>query len=163
MLLNFVLSSPAAAYRELVSCSNCTDYQSRRLRIRFGATKKMNAAVSFVLFCFLNANGSGQLSANGPRGSQPVRQKILKGDPKMTFPIFNLARRGSFYSGLEALPRRSSLFSIEHWGDSSPLPPTRAILTDLKIHFFFIVYILSLAREEKVKDEDFCVKISNQS
>lgn len=28
-------------YRELVSCSNCTDYQSRRLEIRFGQ-KKVN-------------------------------------------------------------------------------------------------------------------------
>ena len=28
---------PAAqAYRELVSCSNCTDYQARRLEIRYG-------------------------------------------------------------------------------------------------------------------------------
>lgn len=24
-----------------MSCSNCTDYQARRLRIRFGQTKKM--------------------------------------------------------------------------------------------------------------------------
>eukprot|EP00124_Ichthyophonus_hoferi_P003788 Ihof_evm2s354 gene=Ihof_evmTU2s354 len=31
------------AFRELVSCSNCTDYQSRRLRIRYGATKDKNA------------------------------------------------------------------------------------------------------------------------
>lgn len=31
----------SAAYRELVSCSNCTDYQSRRLEARCGA-KKMN-------------------------------------------------------------------------------------------------------------------------
>uniref|UniRef100_A0A4W4HTE2 Serine--tRNA ligase, cytoplasmic n=1 Tax=Electrophorus electricus TaxID=8005 RepID=A0A4W4HTE2_ELEEL len=29
------------AFRELVSCSNCTDYQARRLRIRYGQTKKM--------------------------------------------------------------------------------------------------------------------------
>ncbi|XP_066977375.1 probable serine--tRNA ligase, cytoplasmic isoform X2 [Macrobrachium rosenbergii] len=36
------------AYRELVSCSNCLDYQSRRLKVRFGATKKMNAAVEYV-------------------------------------------------------------------------------------------------------------------
>lgn len=36
------------AYRELVSCSNCLDYQSRRLRIRYGETKKMNAAVEYV-------------------------------------------------------------------------------------------------------------------
>jgi len=33
----------SAAFRELVSCSNCTDYQSRNLEVRFGATKKMNA------------------------------------------------------------------------------------------------------------------------
>merc|ERR1712142_492816 len=35
-------------YRELVSCSNCTDYQSRRLKIRFGQTKKMNEATEYV-------------------------------------------------------------------------------------------------------------------
>jgi len=38
----------SAAYRELVSCSNCTDYQSRRLRVRHGATKQMNAQVEYV-------------------------------------------------------------------------------------------------------------------
>lgn len=31
----------SSAFRELVSCSNCTDYQARRLRIRYGQTKKM--------------------------------------------------------------------------------------------------------------------------
>lgn len=36
----------SGAFRELVSCSNCTDYQARSLRIRFGQTKKMNEAVS---------------------------------------------------------------------------------------------------------------------
>ena len=35
----------SGAHRELVSCSNCTDYQSRRLQIRYGQTKKMNAQV----------------------------------------------------------------------------------------------------------------------
>lgn len=34
----------SGAYRELVSCSNCTDYQSRRLEARCG-TKKMNETV----------------------------------------------------------------------------------------------------------------------
>lgn len=29
----------SSAYRELVSCSNCTDYQSRKLEIRFGQKK----------------------------------------------------------------------------------------------------------------------------
>ena len=35
-------------FRELVSCSNCLDYQSRRLLIRYGQTKKQNAATEFV-------------------------------------------------------------------------------------------------------------------
>uniref|UniRef100_A0A673M5V5 serine--tRNA ligase n=1 Tax=Sinocyclocheilus rhinocerous TaxID=307959 RepID=A0A673M5V5_9TELE len=35
------------AFRELVSCSNCTDYQARRLRIRYGQTKKMMDKVQF--------------------------------------------------------------------------------------------------------------------
>jgi len=35
------------AFRELVSCSNCLDYQARRLRIRYGQTKKMNAATEY--------------------------------------------------------------------------------------------------------------------
>ncbi|XP_030076289.1 serine--tRNA ligase, cytoplasmic [Microcaecilia unicolor] len=38
----------SAAFRELVSCSNCTDYQARRLRIRYGQTKKMMDKVEFV-------------------------------------------------------------------------------------------------------------------
>lgn len=36
------------AYRELVSVSNCTDYQSRRLQIRHGQTKKMSGQVEYV-------------------------------------------------------------------------------------------------------------------
>ncbi|XP_067952165.1 serine--tRNA ligase, cytoplasmic-like [Watersipora subatra] len=35
------------AFRELVSCSNCTDYQARNLQVRFGQTKKMNEAASY--------------------------------------------------------------------------------------------------------------------
>lgn len=38
----------SGAFRELVSCSNCTDYQSRRLRIRYGQTKKMNEEAKYV-------------------------------------------------------------------------------------------------------------------
>ncbi|KAH8871674.1 Serine--tRNA ligase, cytoplasmic [Schistosoma japonicum] len=38
----------SGAFRELVSCSNCLDYQSRRLAIRFGQTKKMNKSVEYV-------------------------------------------------------------------------------------------------------------------
>lgn len=36
------------SFRELVSCSNCLDYQARRLRIRFGQTKKMMEKTEFV-------------------------------------------------------------------------------------------------------------------
>jgi len=35
-------------YRELVSCSNCTDYQSRRMEIKFGSTKDEEGNVPFV-------------------------------------------------------------------------------------------------------------------
>ena len=35
-------------YRELVSCSNCTDYQSRAMEIRCGATKKNNEDKKYV-------------------------------------------------------------------------------------------------------------------
>jgi len=34
------------AYRELVSCSNCTDYQSRHLEVRCGSKK----AVIFIKY-----------------------------------------------------------------------------------------------------------------
>ena len=32
-------------FRELVSCSNCLEYQSRRLKIRYGQVKRNNEAV----------------------------------------------------------------------------------------------------------------------
>ncbi|XP_064633193.1 serine--tRNA ligase, cytoplasmic-like [Lineus longissimus] len=38
----------SGAFRELVSCSNCTDYQSRRLLVRYGQTKKMNQTTDYV-------------------------------------------------------------------------------------------------------------------
>lgn len=39
----------SGAFRELVSCSNCTDYQSRSLRIRFGQ-KKLNQEVCYTCY-----------------------------------------------------------------------------------------------------------------
>ncbi|XP_014258889.1 serine--tRNA ligase, cytoplasmic [Cimex lectularius] len=38
----------SGAFRELVSCSNCLDYQARRLLVRYGQTKKMNAQPDYV-------------------------------------------------------------------------------------------------------------------
>lgn len=41
----------STAYRELVSCSNCLDYQARRLKVRYGQTKKMDGEVgSFSIY-----------------------------------------------------------------------------------------------------------------
>lgn len=40
--------SGSGAFRELVSCSNCLDYQARRLLVRYGKTKKMNSNVDYV-------------------------------------------------------------------------------------------------------------------
>ncbi|XP_032676131.1 serine--tRNA ligase, cytoplasmic isoform X1 [Odontomachus brunneus] len=38
----------SGAFRELVSCSNCLDYQARRLLVRYGQTKKMNTTTDYV-------------------------------------------------------------------------------------------------------------------
>ncbi|XP_009784692.1 serine--tRNA ligase-like [Nicotiana tabacum] len=38
----------SSTYRELVSCSNCTDYQSRKLEIRFGQKKGNEQAKQYV-------------------------------------------------------------------------------------------------------------------
>lgn len=38
----------SGAFRELVSCSNCLDYQARRLLVRYGQTKKMNSSAEYV-------------------------------------------------------------------------------------------------------------------
>eukprot|EP00180_Rhodochaete_pulchella_P002915 Plantae.Rhodophyta-Rhodochaete_pulchella.ctg46348.p1 GENE.Plantae.Rhodophyta-Rhodochaete_pulchella.ctg46348~~Plantae.Rhodophyta-Rhodochaete_pulchella.ctg46348.p1 ORF type:complete len:260 (+),score=49.26 Plantae.Rhodophyta-Rhodochaete_pulchella.ctg46348:69-782(+) len=38
----------SAKYRELVSCSNCTDYQARRLETRFGARKQGDREKRYV-------------------------------------------------------------------------------------------------------------------
>ena len=43
----------SGAFRELVSCSNCTDYQSRSLRIRFGQTKKLNQEVKYFVLSII--------------------------------------------------------------------------------------------------------------
>ena len=44
----------SGAFRELVSCSNCLDYQARRLQVRFGKTKKMGAQVNINVsyYCY---------------------------------------------------------------------------------------------------------------
>ena len=45
-------------YRELVSCSNCTDYQARRMETRYGQKKvdHMNSLSLLIYLCLLNWN-----------------------------------------------------------------------------------------------------------
>lgn len=38
----------SGTYRELVSCSNCTDYQARRLEIRYGQKKSNDQTKQYV-------------------------------------------------------------------------------------------------------------------
>ena len=40
-------------YRELVSCSNCTDYQSRSAEIRLRTDKKMKEIKKFMFICLM--------------------------------------------------------------------------------------------------------------
>ena len=40
----------SGTYRELVSCSNCTDYQARRLEIRYGRKKVTLSLISSLPF-----------------------------------------------------------------------------------------------------------------
>ena len=50
----------SGAYRELVSCSNCLDYQARRLKVRFGQTRKMGQEVSCGKFSAYEAKSSNK-------------------------------------------------------------------------------------------------------
>lgn len=40
-------------YRELVSCSNCTDYQSRKLEIRYGQKKVGPESSLLLIVCLI--------------------------------------------------------------------------------------------------------------
>eukprot|EP01118_Nematostelium_gracile_P007010 TRINITY_DN2268_c0_g1_i2.p1 TRINITY_DN2268_c0_g1~~TRINITY_DN2268_c0_g1_i2.p1 ORF type:complete len:295 (+),score=100.06 TRINITY_DN2268_c0_g1_i2:808-1692(+) len=53
--------APTGQFRELVSCSNCTDYQSRSLEIKFGAKESGAASIPYVhmLNSTLTATGRG--------------------------------------------------------------------------------------------------------
>jgi hypothetical protein len=52
---NVIFCHVVGAFRELVSCSNCLEYQARRLLVRYGQTKKMNAQVmaTVLIGCFI--------------------------------------------------------------------------------------------------------------
>ncbi len=91
----------SGAFRELVSCSNCLDYQSRRLRIRYGQTKKMNQEVEYVhmlnatmcattrTICAILENYQTEDGVLVPEALKPFmpqryREKILFTKPKPT-------------------------------------------------------------------------------
>ncbi|KAH8174250.1 tRNA synthetase class II core domain (G, h, p, S and t) domain-containing protein [Sarocladium implicatum] len=77
-------------YKELVSCSNCTDYQSRALEIRFGAKKQTDAKKTYVhalnatlcattrTMCCILENYQTEEGLNVP---EPLR-KFLPGAPE---------------------------------------------------------------------------------
>ncbi|CAI5447984.1 unnamed protein product [Caenorhabditis angaria] len=72
----------SAAFRELVSCSNCLDYQARRLRVRYGQTKKLDGDVQFVhmlnatmcattrVICAILENNQTETGINVPKAIQ---------------------------------------------------------------------------------------------
>jgi seryl-tRNA synthetase len=70
------------AYRELVSCSNCTDFQSRAMGIRCGAKKMGQTSASFVhmLNSTLCATGRGicALLENNQTADGVVIPKVLR-------------------------------------------------------------------------------------
>lgn len=61
-MIIMVHSYCTGAFRELVSCSNCLEYQSRRLGIRYGQTKKMNAQVGTAQEAFRDKRRLRRLS-----------------------------------------------------------------------------------------------------
>lgn len=73
----------SGTFRELVSCSNCLDYQARRLGIRFGQTKKMMEKAEFVhmlnstmcattrVICAILENNQTEEGINIPEALQP--------------------------------------------------------------------------------------------
>ncbi|KJZ70811.1 Serine--tRNA ligase [Hirsutella minnesotensis 3608] len=100
-------------YKELVSCSNCTDYQSRALEIRFGAksqtdTKKkyvhcLNAtlcATTRTLCCLLE----NYQTPEGLRVPEPIR-KYLPGAPDFIPFVKDLPKESTSQKSLPERPK----------------------------------------------------------
>jgi len=76
-------------YRELVSCSNCTDYQARKLNIKFGTAGKDKAVVHTLnstavatertICCLLENHQNEDGSINIPE----ALQKYMNGKKKI--------------------------------------------------------------------------------
>ncbi|KAH7445029.1 hypothetical protein KP509_02G103200 [Ceratopteris richardii] len=78
----------SATYRELVSCSNCTDYQARNLEIRYGQTTSNEAAKQYVhllnstltaterTICCILENYQTEGGVNVPEALQPFMYGI---------------------------------------------------------------------------------------
>jgi seryl-tRNA synthetase len=86
----------SGTFRELVSCSNCLDYQARRLGIRFGQTKKMMEKAEFVhmlnstmcattrVICAILENYQTEEGVNVPEVLQPFMPTQYKEFIKFT-------------------------------------------------------------------------------
>lgn len=76
-------------YRELVSCSNCTDFQARRMEVRYGTKKNDESAKSYVhmlnstlcatgrAICCILENGQTDKGINIPEVLQPFIAPFL--------------------------------------------------------------------------------------
>lgn len=77
----------SGAFRELVSCSNCTDYQARRLRIRFGQTKKMMDKVGALSFSSKTLPGHVMF----PHSKASYITSKVKSKARTTFPYLEVS------------------------------------------------------------------------
>ncbi|KAI9757869.1 MAG: Cytosolic seryl-tRNA synthetase [Chaenotheca gracillima] len=104
-------------YKELVSCSNCTDYQSRALEIRFGTKTQQDARKKYVhlLNCTLCATGralccvvENYQTEEGLKVPEVLR-KYIRGQPE-------------FMEYTKELPKDSTSLKVKNKTDKGPKP-----------------------------------------
>lgn len=130
-------------YKELVSCSNCTDYQSRALEIRFGAktqtdTKKkyvhcLNStlcATTRTLCCVLENYQTESVRTPQYRFSQPISNHLFRAckSPSLCANTY-LARQSSSLSP-KSCPKRALLRRLSH---SAPRKRNRGYMRRISV------------------------------
>jgi len=117
----------SGAFRELVSCSNCTDYQARRLRIRYGQTKKMMDKVR-------RAGGSRSLSLPS-LSSLSLPTHSLSLPPLSLFPL----TLSLFLLSLLTLSSSSSPHSLSSFSLLTLSPSSLSLFLSLPPHSLFFL------------------------
>ncbi|CEJ94557.1 Putative Class II aaRS and biotin synthetase [[Torrubiella] hemipterigena] len=102
-------------YKELVSCSNCTDYQARSLEIRFGAKSQTETKKKYVhclnstlcattrTLCCILENYQTESGLNVPK----VLQKYLPGSPEFIPFAKELAKEPAAQKSLPQRPKEA--------------------------------------------------------